>query len=150
MALVYYDSNQQRLIIDRGWLIYNLISSKFSTPGHFHIKYPSIVENALISGYFQMTVEIDHNGYLLKVHEEYEFRDYNILIKHYSYNLLDKDKNNIIRADSLPHHKVDYKGKKLSDFPHHLHDKKGRICQFSGKFDDFIEKSLSILTNTKL
>lgn len=144
---MFHDSNQQRLIIDRGWLIYDLISSKFIVPHQFHVEYPSVLENAIITGYFQLSVVIDKKQHLLRIHEEYAFRDYELVIKAYSYNMLDKNENNIIRADSLPHYKTDYKGKKLKNFPHHLHDKAGRICQFSGKIEDFIGSITLILRN---
>ena len=97
---MFHDSNQQRLIIDRGWLIYDLISFKFIVPHQFHVEYPSVLESSIISGYFQLAVEIGEKGHLLRIHEEYEFRDYGLTIKAYSYNLLDENKNNIIRADS--------------------------------------------------
>ena len=38
----------------------------------------------------------------------------------------------------------DYKNKKLINFPHHLHDEKGRICSFSGDIADFIKYILRI------
>jgi len=81
----------------------------------------------------------------LHIHEEYDFREHTLLIKVYRYNLLDKGKHNIIRADSLPHHRVDYKSHKLTHFPHHLHDERGRICSFSGWIEDFVKRSSAIL-----
>ncbi len=100
----------------------------------------------MISGYFQLAIEIGPKGYLLHIHEEYKFRDYRLAIKTYSYNLLDRNKNSVMRADSLPYHKVDYKGKKLTNFPHHLHDNKGKLCQFSGKIEDFIKTLTQFFT----
>ena len=77
--------------------------------------------------------------FILMIIEEYEFYDYDLRVQSYSYNLMDKNQNNILRADSMPNHHYDYKNKRLTNFPHHLHDEKGRICSFSGKVSDFIE-----------
>ena len=140
-----YDAYQQRLIIDRCWLIYNLISETFDVPHRFHLEFPSMVELAFTSGYLQLCVEISRKGHLLHIHEEYDFRDYEFIIRVYSYNLLDRSKDNIIRADSLPHHQVDYRRRKLTHFPHHLHDDRGRICSFSGWIEDFVKRSVAIL-----
>ena len=53
-----YNSHQQGLIIERCWLIYELVSDKLVPPDEFHIRYPSLVEFALTSGYFRLLVEI--------------------------------------------------------------------------------------------
>jgi len=55
---VLYNSHQQGLIIERCWLIYELVSDKLVPPDEFHIRYPSLVEFALTSGYFRLLVEI--------------------------------------------------------------------------------------------
>ena len=140
-----HDSHQRRLIINRCWLIYDLITKKFRPLHEFHIEFPSLAELALISGYLQVLVEITRRGHFLRIHEEYDFIEHMLVVKVYSYNLLDKSKHSIIRADSLPHHRVDYKGHKLSHFPDHLHDEKGRISSFSGKIDDFVERTSEIV-----
>ena len=106
---------------------------------------PSLVELALTSGYLQLGVEISRKGHLLPIHEEYGFPGYEVVVKAYSYNLSDKNKHNIIRADLLPHHRVDYKGRKLAHFPHHLHDEKGRISSFSGRIEDFVKRAAGVL-----
>ena len=136
-----YNSHQRRLVAERCWLIYDLISETFRVPDEFHIEFPSLVELALISGYFQVLVEVDRKGHFLHIHEEYDFKDRELIVKIYSYNFLDRSKHSIIRADSLPHYQVDYKGRKLKHFPHHLHDERGRICSFSGRIEDFIKRS---------
>lgn len=140
-----YDSHQRRLIINRCWLIYDLVTKKFRPLHKFHIEFPSLAELALISGYLQVLVEITRRGHFLHIHEEYDFIEHMLVVKVYSYNLLDKSKHSIIRADSLPHHRVDYKGHNLSHFPDHLHDEKGRICSFSGKIEDFVERASEII-----
>jgi hypothetical protein len=142
---VLHDSHQRKLIINRCWLIYDLITKKFRPLNEFHIEFPSRAELALISGYLQVLVEITRRGHFLRIHEEYDFIEHMLVVKVYSYNLLDKSKNSIIRADSLPHHLVDYKGHNLSHFPDHLHDEKGRICSFSGKIEDFVKRASEII-----
>lgn len=140
-----HNSYQQRLIINRCWFIYDLITGKFRYLYEFHIEFPALVELALISGYLQVFVKISPGGHFLHIHEEYDFREHRLEVKGYSYNLLDKSKHNIIRADSLPYHRVDYKGHELSHFPDHLHDEKGRICSFNGKVEDFVKKVSGII-----
>jgi len=146
---VLHNSHQRGLIIDRCWLIYDLITEKFQPPHEFTTEFPSLVELALSSGYLQVFVEISRGGYFLHIHEEYDFREHTLSVKAYSYNLLDKGKNNIIRADCLAHHQVDYKGHKLTHFPHHVHDEKGRICSFSGRIEDFLTRSSAVLESMK-
>ena len=142
-----HDSHQRKLIINRCWLIYDLITKKFRPLHEFHIEFPSLAELALISGYLQVLVEITRRGHFLRIHEEYDLIEHMLVVKVYSYNLLDKSKHSIIRADSLPHHRVDYKGHNLSHFPDHLHDEKGRICSFSGKLQDFVKKASEIIAS---
>ena len=77
-------------------------------------------------------------GFILLLREEYEFTMHNLEILSYSYNLIDNSDNSIIRSDNLPHHQTDYKGHKLTHPPHHVHDKLGRICSFTGDLQDFI------------
>jgi hypothetical protein len=144
---VLHDAHQRRLIINRCWLIYDLITKKFRPLHEFHIEFPSLAELALISGYLQVLVEITRRGHFLRIHEEFDFIEHMLVVKVYSYNLLDKSKHSIIRADSLPHHRVDYKGHNLSHFPDHLHDQKGRICSFSGKLQDFVKRASKILAS---
>jgi len=107
--------------------------------------FPSLAELALISGYLQVLVEITRRGHFLRIHEEYDFIEHMLVVKVYSYNLLGKSNHSIIRADSLPHHRIDYKGHNLSHFTDHLHDEKGRICSFSGKIEDFVKRASEII-----
>lgn len=140
-----HDSHQRRLIINRCWLIYDLITKKFRLLHEFHMGFPSLAELALISGYLQVLVEITRRGHFLRIHEEYDFIEHMLVVKVYSYNLLGKSNHSIIRADSLPHHRIDYKGHNLSHFTDHLHDEKGRICSFSGKIEDFVKRASEII-----
>ena len=140
-----YDAYQRRLIIDHCWWIYDLITETFDVPHRFHLEFPSLVELALTSGYLQLYVEISRKGHLLHILEEYDLHDYEFVTRVYSYNLLDKSEHSIIRADPLPHHQIDYRRHKLTHFPHHLHDERGRVCSFSGLLEDFVKRSVAIL-----
>ncbi len=142
-----YKSQQQGRIIDRCWLIYELVSDKLVPPDAFHIQYPSLVELALTSGYFQLLVEVGRSGHSLHIYEEYESAEYKLALEAYVYILFDKVKHNIIRADSLPHHPTDHKGHRLAHFPNHLHDEMGRICSFNGRIEDFVKRACTILGN---
>jgi hypothetical protein len=84
---VLHDSHQQKLIINRCWLIYDLITEKFRHPYKFHIEFSALVELALISGYLQVLVEISPEGHFLHIHEEYDFGEHSLEVKGYSYNL---------------------------------------------------------------
>jgi hypothetical protein len=128
-------------------MIYELVSDKLLPPHEFHIEYPSLVELALTTGYFQFLAEIGRSGHFLHIHEEYEFSEYRLSIQAYVYILFDKGKDTIIRADSLPHHRIDHKGHSLSHFPNHLYDERGRICSFNGRIEDFVKRSSAILEN---
>ena len=70
-----FDSQQRGKIVDRCWLIYDLISQTFVPTDEFHIQYPDVVELALTTGYFKLVVEIGGTGYSLHVNEEYGFFD---------------------------------------------------------------------------
>jgi len=72
---VLYNSYQQGLIIERCWLIYELVSDKLVPPDEFHIRYPSLVEFALTSGYFKLLVEIGGSGLSIHIYEEYELEN---------------------------------------------------------------------------
>ena len=52
-----HNTHQWGLIIDRCWLIYDLMTEKFQPPHEFHIEFPSLVELALSSGYLQVLVK---------------------------------------------------------------------------------------------
>jgi len=78
---VLHNSHQRRLIIERCWLIYDLITEKFQPPHEFHIEFPSLVKLALSSGYLQVLVEISRRGHFLHIHEEYDFREHMLVIK---------------------------------------------------------------------
>jgi len=43
---VLYNSQQRGLIVDRCWLIYELVSDKLLPPDEFHIEYPNFVKGS--------------------------------------------------------------------------------------------------------
>ena len=141
-----HDSLLEKLILNHCWQTYEILYSNFTPAARFSSEFLSAVELAVVTNLFQLSIEIDAAKHVLHIREEWKSEDYKLTVLSYSYNLLDKDKHTIIRADSLPHHKVDYKGHPLAYFPHHIHDRKGRICSFSGNLHDFVMKCLDILS----
>jgi len=144
---VLYDAHQQGRIIQRCWMIYELVSDTFVPPHEFHIQYPSLVELALTSGYFKLLATLNKSGHSIHIHEEYGFSEYKLILKSYVYMLFDRARNSILRADSLPHHQTDYKGHRLAHFPNHLHDEMGRVCSFSGEIEHFARRCRNIFEN---
>lgn len=133
-----YESHLESQILNRCWSVYSLLSNAFSPSDTFHLGFPSLVETALITADLQINLPLA-KGFTLLLREEYEFVMHNLEIHRYSYNLIDNSGNPILRSDNLPYHQTDYKGHKLTHPPHHVHDKRGRICSFSGALKDFID-----------
>lgn len=133
-----YESHREAQILNQCWSVYSLLTNAFSPSDIFHLGFPSLVETALISADLQISLPVAE-GFTLLLREEYEFAMHNLEIHSYSYNLIDNSGNSIVRSDNLPYHQTDYKGHKLPHPPHHLHDKSGRICSFTGDLKDFID-----------
>ncbi len=93
--------------------------------------------------HFKLTIEAGKNHLIIQ--EDYDFHFYELSIVNYSYKLTDKRGPTIIWSDPAPHHQTDYRGQSLVDFPHHLHDPKGRICDFSGKIEDFLKEASKLI-----
>lgn len=125
-------------ILDRSWFIYSILTDAFSLTETFHLDFPSLVETTIISADLQISLPIS-KGLTLLLREEYEFVKHSLEIRSYCYNVIDDKDTSVLRADNLPYHRTDYKRHKLTHFPHHLHDKQGRICSFTGDLKDFIE-----------
>ena len=138
------DTYYQQLISERCWTIYDLITGHLDVSDDFYLNFWDAAELALETNLFRLKTEIMDNEYSLIINEEYKIENYELTIVNYSYNLIDSNQKNILRADTVPHHQFDYKNKKLINFPHHLHDEKGRICSFSGEIVDFIKYVLQI------
>lgn len=138
------DARQRRQIAERCWHVYDLINRSFTPAPEFHLELPDLTELALLSGALQVRVTLAQ-GYALEVHEEYDFRGQELAVIHYSYVLLSQDQTPLLRADPLSHHRVDYRKRKLTNFPHHLHDEYGRIHSFSGHFEDFLTQAAPLV-----
>ncbi len=137
------DAHKRRKIAKRCWSVYELINRHFTPAPDFHLEFPEVAELAVWSGALQARVTIPPR-YGLEVQEEYEFRESELSIVFYSYVLLEGDRP-LLRADPLPHHRVDYRGRKLTHFPHHMHDGQGRIHSFSGRLEDFLVQAVTLL-----
>ena len=139
------DSYHQQLISERCWTIYEVVTGLLDVSDDFYHKFWDAAELAFETDLFRLKAEIMANEYSLIINEEYKIENYKLTIESYSYNLIDRNQNNILRTDTVPHHQFDYKNKKLINFPHHLHDEKERICSFSGEIADFIKYILRIV-----
>gem|GEM_PF-6505159 len=96
------------------------------------------IEDATFTGNLRLYTLWPSLNKKLSVQERYAFPKEQLHIDYYSYVLSEIGDRVIVRADSAPHHERDYHRKLLINFPHHLHDEKGRICSFSGELEDFI------------
>lgn len=99
-----YDPCRRRLIVDRCWLIYDLITDWFALPDSFHAEFPALAQVAAVTGSLQATAEVGRQAHKLSINEEYDFRDYDLAVRLYSYGLLDASGHPVIRADCLPYH----------------------------------------------
>lgn len=140
-----FDKHQEQVILDRCWFIYDLITNTFHVAEDFHADYISDIESVLLTNRLYFKVTIEQGEYHLIIQEDFDFRFYELLVVNYSYILTDKSDRTIIWSDPAPHHKRNYRGQKLTNFPHHLHDSKGRICDFSGRIEDFFREVAKLI-----
>jgi hypothetical protein len=138
------EAERQRRIAERCWKIYDLLVRAFTPPLEFHLAFPEQAELAIFSGALQVRAAIDKQ-HIIDLSEEYELRNRELRIMFYSYILLDVHDHILLRADPLPHHRVDYRKHPLTHFPHHLHDERGRIHSFSGRLEDFVMRAVELL-----
>jgi hypothetical protein len=131
------EGHGQALLIDHCWSIYLLLTEAFAVPSTFHVEFPTVVERALVSGLFQVTLRLtdDHTLYL---REEYQLTEHHLEIRSYSYALTGPAGTPLLRADPLPHHRTHYRKRSLTAFPHHLHEGEERIRSFSGNLSEFM------------
>lgn len=139
------DAERQRRIAERCWEVYDLLVHAFSPPTEFHLIFPEQAELALFTEALQVQLIIGDQGEILDLSEEYIFRNRDLEVSFYSYVLLRGDRQVLLRADPLPHHRVDYRNRPLENFPHHLHDSEGRIHSFEGQLKHFIERATQLL-----
>ena len=76
--------------------------------------------------------------YVLYLREECEVTGHQLQTRSYSYTLTGPGSIPLVRADSLPYHRTNFRKQPLSTFPHHLHDDKGRIQPFTDRLNDFL------------
>jgi hypothetical protein len=141
---VPYEARQRRQIAERCWQVYESILRSFTPSPEFHLLFPEWAELALWSGALQARIALSQ-GYALEIHEEYHFHDRELVVARYSYVPLGQDQAPFLRADPLPHHRVDYRGRKLTNFPHHLHDEHAGIRSFSGQLEDFLTQAATLV-----
>lgn len=103
------------------------------------------VESALLTNRLYFKVTIEQGEYYLIIQEDYDFHFYELSVGNYSYILTDNTGHTVIWSDSAPHHETDYRGQNLTNFHHHLHDPKGRICDFSGRIEDFLKEVTKLI-----
>lgn len=137
------DARRRRRIAERCWQVYDLITRHLQPVPDFHLEFPEAAELAILSGALQVRIAIPPR-HSLDIREEYEVRDHELIVAFYSYVLLAGGRV-LLRADPSPHHRVDYRGRKLTYFPHHLHDERGRIQSFSGRLEDFLAQAATII-----
>ena len=101
----------------------------------------------MISNALSLRIQIEQDRFL-QIEEEYDFREHELIVETYSYLLLNQALEVVIRDDSLPHHRRDYRKRRLSHFPHHLHDEKGRIRSFTGRIEDFVPEVIVRLAHS--
>jgi hypothetical protein len=140
-----FEGRHRAELLNRCWSIYLWLTRAFILPERFHVEFPVTVETALITDVLHVTVPM--TGKLtLSLREEYAFGTQGLETSRYSYNLIDREGNNLLRADNLPFHRTDYRGRTLTYPPHHMHDERGRVSSFSGQAPDFISQAKSFVT----
>jgi len=140
------EGRHRAALIDRCWSIYLGLTRTFILPENFHVEFPVAAESALITGVLHVSVPMTEN-LTLSLREEYAFGRQGLEISRYSYNLIESAGNNLLRADNLPFHRTDYRGRTLTHPPHHMHDERARVLSFSGQVQDFINHAKSFLSS---
>ncbi|MBI4489208.1 MAG: hypothetical protein HY694_08995 [Deltaproteobacteria bacterium] len=140
-----FEGRRRAQLLNRCWSIYLWLTQAFILPENFHVEFPATAESALITGALHVTVPMTER-LTLSLREEYAFGRQRLEVSRYSYNVIDRNGNNVLRADNLPYHRTDYRGRALTHPPHHLHDERGRVRSFSGQVQDFISYAKSCLT----
>ncbi|MGH7847800.1 MAG: hypothetical protein ACREQW_21880 [Candidatus Binatia bacterium] len=112
-----FEGRQRAAVLDRCWSIYISLTRAFILPEEFHVQFPVIVEPVLVSDALQVTVPIG-GDLTLSLREEYAFDRHNLSVSRYSYNVIDANGGNLLRADNLPFHRTDYRRRALTHPPH--------------------------------
>lgn len=140
-------SERQRraLVLERCWSLYQILTETFVVSDTFHTEFPVLAETALLTGALHLVLPLTA-VLTLSLREEYAFEHHALQVQRYSYNVIDHAGTNVLRADNLPHHRTDYRGRRLSHPPHHMHDTRGRVLSFSGQAHDFLHATRSLLS----
>ena len=138
------EGRRRAQLLDRCWSIYLWLTHTFSLPESFHVEFPAAAESALFTASLHVVAPITEK-LTLTLREEYAFGRQGLEISRYSYNVIDHQGANLLRADNLPYHRTDYRGRALTHPPHHLHDERGRVRSFTGGVQDFINHAKSLL-----
>lgn len=140
-------SERQRraLVLEHCWSLYQILTDTLVVPDTFHTEFPVTAETALLTGALHLALPLS-SALSLFLREEYAFEHHALQVHRYSYNVIDHAGANVLRADNLPHHRTDYRGRRLSHPPHHMHDKRGRVLSFSGQAHDFLHATRSLLS----
>ena len=141
-----FEGRQRADLIDRCWSIYLCLTEAFTLSDNFHLEFPGAVETALITGALHIAFPIRAN-LTLSLREEYAFDRRRLTVNRYSYNVIDSHGDNLFRADNLPFHRTDYRGRALTHPPHHMHDARGKVLSFSGQIEDFIRHAKTLLAS---
>jgi hypothetical protein len=132
-----FEGRQRADLIDRCWSIYLCLTEAFTLADNFHLEFPGAVETALTIGALHVSCPVRTN-LILSLREEYAFERQRLTVSRYSYNVIDHRGDNLLRADNLPFHRTDYRGRALTHPPHYMHDARGKVVSFSGQIKDFI------------
>jgi hypothetical protein len=140
------ERQHRALVLEHCWSLYQILTDTFVVPDTFHTEFPVIAETALLTGALHIVLPLSL-ALTLSLREEYAFERHELQVRRYSYNVIDQTGSNLLRADNLPHHRTDYRGRSLSHPPHHMHDERGRVLSFSGQTPDFLHATRSLLAS---
>src|SRR5262245_47823543 len=141
-----FERRQRADLIDHCWSIYLCLTEAFTLSDNFHLEFPEAVETALITGALHVACPVRAN-LTLSLREEYAFDQQRLRVSRYSYNVIDHRGYNLFRADNLPFHRTDYRGRALTDPPHHMHDAQGKVHSFNGQVEEFVRHAKSFLVS---
>jgi hypothetical protein len=140
------ERQRQALLLEHCWSLYQMLTGAYTVPDSFHNDFPIAAETALLTSVLHTTLSLTLR-LTLSLREEYAIEQYVLEVRRYSYNVIDHTGANVLRADNLPHHRIDYRGRPLLHPPHHMHDERGRVLSFSGQAHDFLQAVQRLLSS---
>ena len=138
------ERRRRALVLEHCWSLYQILTDTFVVPETFHTEFPVITETVLLTDALHIVLP-PSSALTLSLREEYAFEQYALQVRRYSDNVIDHAGVNVLRADNVPHHWTDYRGRPLPHPPHHMHDEHGRVLSFSGQVQDFLHANRSSL-----